>query len=207
MTRIAIDTSKAVFTVHGVDAARRAVLRRNLRRRELLDFFERLPAVEVALEACGGSHHRARARGALGHRVRLLRPQYVKPFVRRSKNDRNDAEAVSVAARRARAFERIRQLFPLPRRKAGVPLSANMAEAPLGMAGQRMTSPKAEKWVPGFLREKWVNRADRIFAGWFVGCARSPFLAPPRESVRPGAGRGRSRRRGRCARGRRRHRR
>jgi transposase len=98
ITRIAIDTSKAVFTVHGVDAAGRAVLRRNLRRRELLGFFERLPAIAVALEACGGSHHWARALGALGHRVRLLPPQYVKPFVRRSKNDRNDAEAISVAA-------------------------------------------------------------------------------------------------------------
>lgn len=98
ITRIAIDTSKAVFTLHGVDAAGHAVLRRNLRRRELLGFFERLPAVEIALEACGGSHHWARALGALGHRVRLLPPQYVKPFVKRSKNDRNDAEAISVAA-------------------------------------------------------------------------------------------------------------
>jgi transposase len=110
ITRIAIDTSKSVFTLHGVDAAGRAVLRRNLRRRELLSFFERLPPVEVALEACGGSHHWARALGALGHRVRLIPPQYVKPFVKRSKNDRNSAcpraalsadpwaEAISVAA-------------------------------------------------------------------------------------------------------------
>lgn len=98
LTRIAIDTSKAVFTLHGVDAAGRAILRRNLRRRELLSFFERLPPVEVALEACGGSHHWARALLARGHRVRLIPPQYVKPFVKRSKNDRNDAEAISVAA-------------------------------------------------------------------------------------------------------------
>ena len=98
LTRIAIDTSKSVFTLHGVDASGRTVLRRNLRRRELLAFFERLPALEVALEACGGSHHWARALGTLGHRVRLLPPQYVKPFVKRSKNDRNDAEAISVAA-------------------------------------------------------------------------------------------------------------
>jgi len=87
-----------VFTLHGVDAAGRAVLRRNLRRGELLRFFERLPPVEVALEACGGSHHWGRALAALGHRVRLIPPQYVKPFVKRSKNDRNDAEAIGVAA-------------------------------------------------------------------------------------------------------------
>ena len=98
ITRIAIDTSKSVFTLHGVDAAGRAVLRRNLRRRELLPFFERLAPLEVALEACGGSHHWGRALAALGHRVRLIPAQYVKPFVKRSKNDRNDAEAISVAA-------------------------------------------------------------------------------------------------------------
>ena len=74
------------------------MLRRNLRRRELLRFFETLAPLEVALEACGGSHHWGRALGALGHRVRLIPPQYVKPFVKRGKNDRNDAEAISVAA-------------------------------------------------------------------------------------------------------------
>jgi len=98
LTRIAIDTSKSVFTLHGVDATGRVVLRRNLRRGELLRFFDRLAAVEVALEACGGSHHWARALSALGHRVRLLPAQYVKPFVKRGKNDRNDAEAISIAA-------------------------------------------------------------------------------------------------------------
>jgi len=98
IARLAIDTSKSVFTLHGVDAAGRAILRRNLRRRELLRFFERLPSVEVALEACGGSHYWARALLALGKRVRLIPLQYVKPFVKRSKNDRNDAEAISVAA-------------------------------------------------------------------------------------------------------------
>ena len=96
--RIAIDTSKSVFTLHGVDDAGRPVVRRNLRRRELLAFFEKLPPVEVVLEACGGSHHWGRTLSALGHRVRLIPPQYVKPFVKRSKNDRNDAEAISVAA-------------------------------------------------------------------------------------------------------------
>ena len=97
ITRIAIDTCKSVFTLQGVDVAGRAVLRRNRRRRELLPFFERLPPLEVALEACGGSHHWGRGLAALGHRVRLI-PQYVKPFVKRGKNDRNDAEAISVAA-------------------------------------------------------------------------------------------------------------
>ena len=105
ITRIAIDTSKSVFTLHGVDVAGQAV-----RRRELLPFFERLAPLEVALEACGGSHHWGRALAALGRRLRLIPPQYVKPFVKRGKNDRNSAcpragqrpdpwaEAIAVAA-------------------------------------------------------------------------------------------------------------
>jgi transposase len=74
------------------------VLRRNLRRRDLQGFFETLPPVEVVLEACSGSHHWARWLMALGHRVRLIPAQYVTPFVKRGKNDRNDAEAICVAA-------------------------------------------------------------------------------------------------------------
>ena len=98
--RVAIDTSKAVFTLHGVDAQERAVLRRDLRRAQVEPFFAKLAPTDVVLEACGGSHHWARVLQAMGHRVRLIPPQYVKPFVKRSKNDRNDAEAISEAASR-----------------------------------------------------------------------------------------------------------
>lgn len=98
VTRISIDTSKSVFTLHGVDASGGSVLRRNLRRGEMLRFFERSAPVEVVLEACGGSHYWGRWLMQHGHRVRLIAPQYVKPFVKRSKNDRNDAEAICVAA-------------------------------------------------------------------------------------------------------------
>lgn len=98
--RIAIDTSKSVFTLHCIDEHDRPVLRTNLRRGQLLPFFEKHPATEVALESCGGSHHWARELTALGHTVRLVPPQYVKPFVKRSKNDRNDAEAICEAAGR-----------------------------------------------------------------------------------------------------------
>lgn len=98
--RIAIDTSKAVFTLHGVDQSDRPGLRTNLRRAQLLPFLRKLPATEIVLEACGGSHHWARELTALGHRVRLIPPQYVKPFVKRAKNDRNDAAAICEAAGR-----------------------------------------------------------------------------------------------------------
>lgn len=98
--RIAIDTSKHVFTLHGVDQEERPVLRRELRRGQVEAFFARLAPTEVVLEACGGSHHWGRLLSGLGHQVRLIPPQYVKPFVKRAKNDRNDAEAISEAASR-----------------------------------------------------------------------------------------------------------
>jgi len=98
--RIAIDTSKHVFTLHGFDEQKRPVLRCELKRGQVHAFFSKLPRTEVVLEACGGSHHWARVLGARGHHIRLIPPQYVKPFVKRSKNDRNDAEAISEAASR-----------------------------------------------------------------------------------------------------------
>ena len=100
LKRIAVDTSKAVFTVHGIDRDDRAVLRRNFSRPTFEAFFAKLAPTEVVLEACGGSHHWGRRLTELGHRVRLLPPQYVKPFVKRGKNDRNDAEAICEAAGR-----------------------------------------------------------------------------------------------------------
>ena len=98
--RIGIDTSKAVFTLHGIDQQDRPVLRINLRRAQMISFFAKQPPTEIAMEACGGAHHWARELIALGHEVRLIPPQYVKPYVRRGKNDRNDAEAICEAAGR-----------------------------------------------------------------------------------------------------------
>ena len=98
--RIAIDTSKSVFTLHGIDEHDRRVLRLNLGRARMKAFFEKLRPTEIAMEACGASHHWARTLEELGHKVRLLPPQYVKPYVRRAKNDRNDAAAICEAAGR-----------------------------------------------------------------------------------------------------------
>ncbi len=98
--RVAIDTSKAVFTLHGIDQNDRPVLRINLRRAQMIPFFTKLLPTEIAMEACGGAHHWARELSELGHEVHLIPPQYVKPYVKRSKNDRNDAEAICEAAGR-----------------------------------------------------------------------------------------------------------
>jgi transposase len=98
--RIAVDTSKSVFTLHGTNMEDRVVLRGDKSRKQFEAFFAKLASTEVVMEACGGSHHWARTLGAMGHRVKLIPPQYVKPFVKRGKNDRNDAEAISEAASR-----------------------------------------------------------------------------------------------------------
>jgi transposase len=97
---VAVDTSKSVFTVHAVDEQDRPVLRQNLSRVRFEKFVATLAPTEVVLEACGSSHHWGRFLQRLGHRVRLIPPQYVKPFVKRGKNDRNDAEAICEAASR-----------------------------------------------------------------------------------------------------------
>jgi transposase len=99
-SRIGLDTSKALFTLHCVDAAGKPMLRVDLRRSQLLGFFRRQAPTAVAMEACGSSHRWARKLAALGHEVRLIPPQYVKPYLKRGKNDRNDAEAICEAAGR-----------------------------------------------------------------------------------------------------------
>jgi Transposase/Transglycosylase SLT domain len=98
--RLGIDTSKAMFTLHGIDQQDRPVLQINLRRAQMTPFFRQLPPTAIALEACGASHYWAHELTALGHTLRLIPPQYVKPHVKRGKNDRNDAEAICEAAGR-----------------------------------------------------------------------------------------------------------
>jgi transposase len=98
--RIGVDTSKSVFVLHGVDAAERPVLRKQLRRKKVLEFFAELEPTKVGLEGCGASHYWARELEGLGHEVVLLPPQYVKPYVKRNKNDAADAEAICEAMSR-----------------------------------------------------------------------------------------------------------
>ncbi|MCW2239315.1 IS110 family RNA-guided transposase [Azospirillum canadense] len=99
-TIIGLDLAKSVFQLHGVDGRGKTVLTKRVRRDGVLTFFANLPACVVGLEACASAHFWAREISRLGHTVRLLPPQYVKPYVKRHKNDQADAEAICEAVQR-----------------------------------------------------------------------------------------------------------
>jgi transposase len=101
VTTIGLDIAKSVFQVHGVNAAGNVIIRRQLKRRYVVTFFEKLPPCLVGIEACATSHHWSRELQALGHTVRLMPPAYVKPYVKRQKNDAADAEAICEAVTRS----------------------------------------------------------------------------------------------------------
>src|ERR1700682_5798915 len=121
--RIGMDTSKHFFQLHGVDAAERPVLRRKLRRNEVLAFFAKLPPTVIGSEACGAAHYWARELTQLGHEVKLIAPQLVKPYVTRNKNDGRDSDAL------CEAMSRPRMRF--------VPVKTAEQQAALMLAGMR----------------------------------------------------------------------
>jgi transposase len=154
ITTIGLDIAKSVFQVHGVDAAGQVLIRRQLKRRYVLAFFQKLPPCLVGIEACASSHHWSRELMALGHNVRLMPPAYVKPYVKRQKNDAADAEAICEAVTRANMrfvatktpeqqsclmLHRTRQLFIRQQTSVINAIRAHLAEfgvvAPVGRNG------------------------------------------------------------------------
>ena len=153
VTTIGLDIAKSVFQVHGVDAEGKVLIRRKLKRRYVLAFFQ-LPPCLVGIEACATSHHWSRELKALGDNVRLMPPAYVKPYVKRQKNDAADAEAICEAVTRANMrfvetktpeqqsclmLHRTRQLFIRQQTSVINAIRAHMAEfgivAPVGRKG------------------------------------------------------------------------
>jgi len=154
ITTIGLDIAKSVFQVHGVDAAGQVVSRRQLKRRYVLAFFQKLPPCLIGIEACASSHHWSRELQALGHTVRLMPPAYVKPYVKRQKNDATDAEAICEAVTRPNmrfvatktpeqqsclTLHRTRQLFIRQQTSVINAIRAHLAEfgivAPVGRNG------------------------------------------------------------------------
>jgi transposase len=100
ITTIGIDLAKEVFQIHGVDDHGKTVLRKQLRRNKMTNFFANLEPCLIGMEACGSSHHWARKLGEFGHTVKLMSPQFVKPYVKTNKHDMADAEAICEAVGR-----------------------------------------------------------------------------------------------------------
>ena len=100
ITVIGIDLAKNLFQIHGVDEQGKTVLKKKLKRDQLAAFFVNLPACLIGVEACGGAHHWARKLQSFGHKVKLMAPQFVKPYVKSNKNDAADAEAICEAVSR-----------------------------------------------------------------------------------------------------------
>ena len=100
ITTIGIDLAKNVFQIHGVDGSGKTVLKKQLRRNQVLTYFIKLTTCTIGIEACGGAHYWARKLRAMGHTVKLMAPQFVKPYVKANKNDAADAEAICEAVTR-----------------------------------------------------------------------------------------------------------
>jgi transposase len=175
ITTIGLDIAKSVFQVHGFDATGQVVVRRQLKRRYVLAFFEKLPPCLVGIEACASSHHWSRELQALGHTVRLMPPAYVKPYVKRQKNDATDAEAICEAVTRPNmrfvatktpeqqsglVLHRTRHLFIRQQTSVINAIRAHLAEfgvvAPVGRRGVeellRVITDPADKRVPEVVR-------------------------------------------------------
>ena len=175
ISTIGLDIAKSVFQVHGVDADGLMVIRRQLKRRYVLAFFEKLTPCLVGIEACASSHHWSRELQALGHTVRLMPPAYVKPYVKRQKNDMADAEAICEAVTRANmrfvptktpeqqsglVLHRTRHLFVRQQTSRINAIRAHLAEfgviAPVGRKGieelLRVIADPSDRRVPDVVR-------------------------------------------------------
>jgi transposase len=181
ITTLAIDLAKNVFQLHGVDERGTVVLRRQLKRVQLLSFIAQRPPALVAMEACGGAHYWGREIAKLGHRVKLIPPQYVKPFVRGNKTDRNDAQAICEAALRPEmpevavkseeqqavlSLHRLRELMETQRKQVANQLRSLLGEfglvMPVGIAALRAALPEAIERVPALLRPALQQGRERF---------------------------------------------
>lgn len=165
ITTIGLDLAKSLFQVHGVDERGQVRVRRALRRAELMKFFAQLPACLIGMEACASAHYWARQLASLGHTVKLMAPQFVKPYVKTNKNDARDAEAICEAVARANmrfvpvktldqqgvlSLHRARQGFVAARTAQANQIRGLLSEFGIVMAGG---IGSLERHLPGILQE------------------------------------------------------
>jgi len=185
ITTVGIDLAKNVFQVHGVNGRGKAVLRKSLRRHQVAGFFARLAPCVVGMEACGSAHHWARKLQAFGHTVRLIAPQFVKPYVKSNKNDAADAEAICEAVGRPSmrfvpiknaeqqavlALHRVRQGFVKARTAQANQIRGLLGEyglvVPRGIAHVTRRVPRliddARDALPGEFRDLIIRLLDHL---------------------------------------------
>jgi transposase len=185
ITTIGLDLAKNWFQVHGADAQGRPVLRKKLARGKLLEFFANLPPCLIGMEACGSAHHWARELSKLGHEVRLMPPQYVKPYVKTNKHDAADAEAIGEAVTRPTMrfvpvktieqqtmaqLHRIRQLLVKQRTMQINALRGHLAELGIvrgqgvGKASQlmRLVEDAADDALPAKIRQQLQHLVELV---------------------------------------------
>jgi hypothetical protein len=162
ITTIGLDIAKSVFQVHGVDAGGQMIVSRKLKRRYVLAFFQKLAPCLVGIEACASAHHWSRELQALGHTVRLMPPAYVKPYVKRQKNDATDAEAICEAVTRANmrfgpTKTPEQQSGLVLHRLAGWPLTPALPRACLRPYCRR-TCNRSSRYIPqSRIRVPWIS--------------------------------------------------
>ena len=187
ITTIGVDLAKSVLQIHAVNSKDKVVLRKQLKRREVMSFFANVGPCVIGMEACGGAHYWGRKFEELGHSVRLMAPQYVKPYVKTNKSDRNDAEAICEAVRRPNmrfvalktaqmqavlALHRARQGFVKARTAQGNQIRGVLAEfgivMPLGIAqvGKHLSDilEDGENALPGMLRQLLARLGENLKA-------------------------------------------
>ena len=185
VTTIGFDIAKSVFQVHGVDTVGQVIIRRQLKRRQVIAFFQKLPACLVGIEACASSHYWSRELQALGHNVRLT-PAYVRPYVKRQKNDMADAEAICEAVTRANmrfvatktpeqqsclTLHRTRHLFIRQQTSVINAIRAQLAE--FGIVAPIRTAPRHLALRRAVLPERRYGEPSRL-----KRCLHSPVGTP-----------------------------
>ena len=187
VTTIGFDIAKSVFQVHGVDSVGQVAVRRQLKRRQVIAFFQKLPACLVGIEACASSHYWSRELQAVGHTVRLMPPAYVRPYVKRQKNDMADAEAICEAVTRANmrfvptktpeqqsglVLHRTRHLFIRQQNSVINAIRAHLAEfgivAPVGRKGVeqllRIVTDPSDKRLPEVVRSCVIALGSQLLS-------------------------------------------
>ena len=173
---VGLDLAKNVFQVHAIGNTGEVIVRRSLRRAQVIPFFSKLPPCLIGMEACGTSHHWARELVGLGHEVRLMPPAYVKPYVKRGKTDAGDAEAICEAVTRPTM-----RFVPIKSVEQQAALALHRTRDLLVRQRTQLVNMIGDSWRSSASTSQRASRTPWHSSGarWPVKRTRSP-ISPPR---------------------------